>query len=391
MTDVLNKESYFIQKPWREVPAAGIYCVDVSNSSVATRDNILHDIVCYPWLKPCTREPSERKVVVAADDATLCDAASALEQAWGGVTVRRSKLGVVAPLGIFNTALPCGIGITPKSTGQSVDDAGTGSCANRLESRLGEECVIGDEITGSCILTSQETHARSTSHDVHGPVVSCGTRAPSMTQTAMTSCINTDRHDTTVAPSVSSSAGYLTTNPTEGAASSLMKWATQRQWELSEKLLNFLSEAVRLRVQLQASRCHRCLTQELCKGREGGDRPNGLSFVDAPVASCAVSSDTSVSTHGDDSRANSFAVPGDGDNHGNIDDYPIDDTTEDPTLHRTSFAHRPALPGETPDTRTHQSRCLDANRPDVQCRHARVSVLFSGGIDSLVIAALADR
>ena len=197
--------------------------------------------------------------------------------------------------------------------------------------------------------------------------------------------------ESTVAPSEASNAVPVTTNPTEDAAASLMKWATQRQWELSEKLLDFLSEAVRLRVRLQASRCHRCLTQELCKGREGGDPVNGVSFVDAPVASCAVSSDTSVSTHGDDSRANSIAVPGEGDNRGNIDDYPVDDTTEDPTLHRTSFAHRPPLPGETPDNRTHQYRCLDANRPDVQCRHARVSVLFSGGIDSLVIAALADR
>ena len=433
MTDVLNEASCSIQKPWREVPAAGIYCVDLSDSSVA-RNNVLHELVCYPWLKPCSSEPIERRVVPTADATTLCDAASALEQAWGGVTVRRAQLGVVAPLGFFNTALPCVIDATTTSCDQSVEDVATGLRVDGLGGRLPEGCTVGDELTRLCIVTSHQARARSaTSHDTHVPSVSRDThasvvshdthvppvshdthaavvshdthvpsmshdtcapavshemRAPPVSQTVTTSCTNTDHTTNTIAPAVPSTAGHVvTTNPMEGAASSLTKWATQRQWELSKKLLDFLSEAVRLRVQLQASRCHQCLSQVLCEGRESGDRPNGLSFVDAPVA---VRAGTSVSMHGDDSPANSIAVSREGDNHGshhhgNVDDYPVGETTEDLTLHHTS-----SVPRQT-DNGSDQSRRPDSNRPEVRCRHARVSVLFSGGIDSLVLAALADR
>ena len=196
------------------MPAAGIYCIDLSNGSVATSDNVLHELVCYPWLKPCTCEPGECRVVAARDDAALCDAAGTMEQAWGGVTLRRAQLGVVAPLGFFNTDLPCGIGTTSTSVDQSVDDTVTGSCTNGLEGRLREGCVLGDELTCSCILTSLETHSRSTSHDAHAPAVSHDTRAQSashdmhaqsvshdsqamsISQTVKTSC--TDRRATTL-------------------------------------------------------------------------------------------------------------------------------------------------------------------------------------------------
>ena len=378
-------------------------------------------------------------MVDASDAVPFCEATKGLEQRWGGVPVRGAQLGVVAPLGSFNTTLPDGpdeISVTTASSDQSVD--GVVSAVSEVdisghEGRSTRGCMGSEVVSDSSrsagdwtCPSSLDTQARS------APQQQCVTTSGANIDSSPCP----DRTETITTPSDS----HVTKVQANGATVPLLKWATERQWELSQKLLHVLMEAVRVRVQLQASRCHHCLAQDLhenCESETVLDAVSSINVSDTPpMTKSTLISGSFVPIDSDSSQSDSTPLSteqlqGDG-NHGN---HPHDNTggytgvakATDPTKSIASrcipSVHQPTLPRETNYvTNQFYSHCNsyqdvhcshgnsdqdvhhghDNSDQDVQCGygnsdqaihcgHARVAVLFSGGIDSLVLAALADR
>ena len=144
--------------------------------------------------------------------------------------------------------------------------------------------------------------------------------------------------------------------------------ATATQIELAHRLIDTLSEAVRKRVVAQADVCGLCLHSRIIAMTDthGCDKTN-------EVAKTATSHHpmTELRTPLSETLGSTIPVP----SADQVSKFPQRDKEMDSSSHTECFG-----PVQIVDSLT--SGC---------CDHARVSVLFSGGIDSLVVAALADR
>ena len=134
----------------------------------------------------------------------------------------------------------------------------------------------------------------------------------------------------------------------------LAGYALPGQLGLADEFLTVLGKAVKVRVESQSMWCDVCMKQAIASGR---------------FKVCNASQETTNIAECDDtgkSKADNGTLSGRAQESGS---------------------------NSTPCEMGCQERVdAQANMPiDTACGHARVAVLFSGGIDSLVIAALADR
>ena len=358
------------------------------DTCVSTRNDVLHEILCYPWMTPlgppCAPGGGVSKghVVDVADAVPVSGDTCLQDQDWGGVPMRWAQLGIIAPLGVFNTTLP-----------GSLDEMSTGVAHS---DHRGEEV----DMTGHGCRWGGE-----------GDVVSDHSRCPgdgTRSRVDTDSSVCQGRTETITASSASNSDSHVGRETPEGASVSLLKCATERQLGLSQKLLDVLSEAVRVRVQLQASRCHQCLAQDLREDRESDvalDRIS-LNTTDtspdtSPTAETCELSNSAVSTHNSASNSDNTAHQ--------TTEHLHDNRIRGNHCHDNTDGHCCVAMATIASSCIHQSPremnkttgefCNHGNGPqdiphshdDIHCGHARVAVLFSGGIDSLVIAALADR
>ncbi|KAK2194122.1 hypothetical protein NP493_2g09055 [Ridgeia piscesae] len=281
-------------RPWTELPAVGVYTVHFGDTCVSTRNDVLHEILCYPWMTPlgppCAPGGGVSKghVVDVADAVPVSGDTCLQDQDWGGVPMRWAQVGIIAPLGVFNTTLP-----------GSLDEMSTGVAHS---DHRGEEV----DMTGHGCRWGGE-----------GDVVSDHSRCPgdgTRSRVDTDSSVCQGRTETITASSASNSDSHVGREAPEGASVSLLKCATERQLGLSQKLLDVLSEAVRVRVQLQASRCHQCLAQDLREDRESDvalDRIS-LNTTDtspdtSPAAETCELSNSAVSTHNSASNSDNTA------------------------------------------------------------------------------------
>lgn len=208
----------------------------------------------------------------------------------------------------------------------------------------------------------------------------------------------------------------------------LLRWATAEQLRLAEALRKVLGDAVRVRVKCQSQYCNECMRVRLERTKESSwkneKRDSGscaLFQVDAGV--CTDKRETitggyssppierAFCSNGVSSNEKSFNV---GDDNHETDGDPGDSSV----IGRVDNSHRITRNEPSHDRNCRQCGYICQKVPDkvgkctsvdmaklcpsvsaadvagpgsVKCRHAKVAILFSGGVDSLVIAALADK
>ena len=298
-----------LQSGWSEVPAAGIYYVEVPSDGVPLRGRPIH---CYRWSELCdgvtaSSRPSEAdgaadrtaftrspRVVPSAECRPI---GAGCLRAWaGGVDIAPTPLGLLSPLAPFNCAVPT--------------EADSERCAP---------------------------------DDLPAAFARCGE-----------------------------------------ACRQLLALVTGRQVRLSERLEAVLGAAVRRRVMLQAAVCGRCLRRDadgrVAESVTGSVTGSVSGLSNTPTALGERTEQHPSSHHAAELVANSSFL-----------------ATE--TLNLTRRHHREQTAGRTfvengsPGGRHDDVSCRpgEHHQRAQTCGHARVAVLFSGGIDSLVIAALAHR
>ena len=374
----------------------GIYTVHFSDTCVSTRNDVLHEILCYPWMTPpgppCAPGGGVSKggVVEVADAVPFSGDTCLQDQDWGGVPVRWAQLGIVAPLGVFNTTLPGSLDKTSADSGHRGEDVDMSGHDCRWG---GEGDMVSDR--SRCLGDGTRSSIRTLSPD------------PQAQSNVKACCVDNhssachDRTETITASSASNSDSHVGKETPEGAFMSLSKCATERQLGLSRKLLDVLSEAVRVRVQLQASRCHQCLARDLREDRESEaalDRVSLNTTDTSPTAETREISNSAVSTFhsGSNTAHQTTEHSHDNRNHGN---HCHDNTDGYRRVAMARIASSCIHRSPREMNKTTGEFCNHGNGPqdiarshdDSHCGHARVAVLFSGGIDSLVIAALTDR
>ena len=161
----------------------------------------------------------------------------------------------------------------------------------------------------------------------------------------------------------------------------LQKLASHDQLLLSEELIKVLSQAVKLRVENQSHLCHNCITFELQsqKNTSGLQAQSCASAAattdykepssDGTSASCL---DMSNETIRDCGKTVDFSLGSHVKTVG-FDIKKANNQHNDGGIVNKSVVALPLLSS------------------GARCGHARVGILYSGGIDSLVLAALADK
>jgi hypothetical protein len=157
--------------------------------------------------------------------------------------------------------------------------------------------------------------------------------------------------------------------------------ANDHQRELADRFTNVLTESVRIRTICQSEMCSRCIEKHL-DGLSGSNKSQHIS------------NDTETD------KVNKEQIPTD---HAQLHKLDCSHLTLDGAAevngataiskNKCSFtdgATSAPLPHDCIDTSLNISSQQPTLAP-VGCGHTRVAVLFSGGIDSLMIAALTDR
>ncbi len=145
---------------------------------------------------------------------------------------------------------------------------------------------------------------------------------------------------------------------------------SQRQMQLAQQLIDVLGEAVRLRVKHQAGLCSNCLQAKLLSRKCN----NSSQEISQTMANEISHSSNQVSKP----QCNSVT------SQKNVSSHLSQASGRD----ISNFSHEepPAELSSVTDIGDGSSQNQEGG-----CTHATVAVLFSGGIDCLVIAALADR
>ncbi|XP_013399902.1 asparagine synthetase domain-containing protein 1 isoform X1 [Lingula anatina] len=172
--------------------------------------------------------------------------------------------------------------------------------------------------------------------------------------------------------------------------------------QLADKFTEVLSEAVKRRVQNQPTLCHFCLRsrQKIKKNKASKQHcstgetfllgnyvgtPKDPKDLTSKVTQLQVEDDGLVTTHFQgETNTNINLASSDFQTASPLEDIPVEkkemtsSNSSGSDINVYSDGHFTTDPGSGVDSET-------------RCQHARIAVLFSGGIDSIVIAALADR
>lgn len=207
----------------------------------------------------------------------------------------------------------------------------------------------------------------------------------------------------------------------------LLRWATTEQLRLAEELQKVLGDAVKVRVKCQSQYCNGCMrvylertTDSSWKNEKRNSDPNPHALFQVGSDICTDKCETITGSYSNPPIERTFCCTGVsfnrecfnvGDDNNETNECPggssvignsrcvtRNEPSRDRNCHQCGYIC-PKVPGEI-------GKCTSVDRvklhplvnaadvagPDlVKCRHAKVAILFSGGVDSLVIAALADK
>lgn len=208
----------------------------------------------------------------------------------------------------------------------------------------------------------------------------------------------------------------------------LLRWATAEQLRLAEALKKILGDAVRVRVKCQSQFCNECMrvclerTKESSWKNEKPDSESHASFqvgtdvytdkheiitggyskppIERTFCCNGVGFSEKIANIGDDNHETDGG-PGDSSGIGRFDNshrITRNEPSRDRNCRQCGY-NCPKVPDEVGKYTSVDVANLCpsvfaadvAGMGSVKCRHAKVAILFSGGVDSLVIAALADK
>ena len=166
---------------------------------------------------------------------------------------------------------------------------------------------------------------------------------------------------------------------------------------LSDRLVTALGEAVETRIKAQANICDLCLKakfgrQDTCKTYWNGnllptadqaaanDASGSQIHIDASVGHSEVHEIDDLSSH----QMSALNIHSQSIGHAEINSI-LTDSDLTTSTQASSEKHKRI------DVQAEDSECVSRISSSARCGHARVGVLFSGGIDSLMLAALAHR
>ena len=160
--------------------------------------------------------------------------------------------------------------------------------------------------------------------------------------------------------------------------------ASDHQKELADKLTCLLLEAVRIRTSCQSDRCSRCIQKDIFNLSNTGSREHFSLNSRTKVSSETMQMCDTDSSHCSHSTRDEHCFV-------QCECLTMNSLTfYDDKIEPTGSTVSSGYINTVLDTHVEKSGSLMDSTLS-RCVHARVAILFSGGIDSLFIAALADR